>query len=355
MFRAGTIVADLPTPALLLHLLMMEANMAAITAGLQKTGTSLRPHFKNHKIVALARKQIEAGAIGITVSRLRHAELLADAGINGLLIANELTTEPEFERLIDLSRRADVIAVVDNFDVIARMGKQSQRAGVPISVLVDVDLGLHRTGIAPQGVVELTQAVISAGLRFRGLMGYEGHIQKLKPGPEKDEVSANTTGLLSTACEQLQAVGIPVEIVSTGGTGTCFLAARHKSVTEIQAGSYLLMEDLYAPVAPQFQPALSAIATVISCAFPNRAILDLGVKALSAERGLPQVKTYPGWHLKELHAEHGIVEVEAGAVRPEAGMRVELSIHYSDATMHLHRRIYAIRNGVVEEVLPIEE
>lgn len=352
---AGMPLADVPTPALLLHLPVMEENIAAMAAGLQVTGTALRPHFKNHKIVALAKRQMEAGAIGITVARLRHAELLAREGISGLLITNEITTNPEFERLIELARHIDVIAAVDDLDVIARMGEISRRAAVPLSVLVDLDLGLHRTGIMPSCAVEFARAVIAAGLRFRGLMGYEGHIQKLPPGPEKDRISGATTAVLSNACAELKAAGIPVEIVSTGGTGTCFLTARNGAITEIQAGSYLLMEDLYQPFAPQFQPALSVAATVISCAVPNRVILDLGLKALSTERGLPQVKSQAGWKLLELHAEHGIVEVQEGAFQPRAGMRVEVSVHYSDATVNLHRRLYGIRTGVVEEVLPIEE
>jgi D-serine deaminase-like pyridoxal phosphate-dependent protein len=148
--------------------------------------------------------------------------------------------------------------------------------------------------------------------------------------------------------------GIPVEIVSTGGTGTYYVSGAFPGVTEIQAGSYLLMDTLYVNRGSPFTRALTLLASVISQPEPHRAVIDCGMKELSAERGLSIVKGMEGVELKALHAEHGLLEVQNPRVRLEMGQKIELWVHYSDATVNLHHRMYGIRKGEVEDVFRIE-
>ena len=152
----------------------------------------------------------------------------------------------------------------------------------------------------------------------------------------------------------LEAAGIPTDVVSTGGTGTYSVAGQYPGVTEIQAGSYLLMDNLYYARRAPFQRSLTVLASVVSKRGSNHAVIDCGVKELSAERGLSTLKDLPGITLATLHAEHGLLELDANASRPLAiGQRIELWVHYSDATVNLHSSLYGVRHGQIEEVFEI--
>ena len=147
--------------------------------------------------------------------------------------------------------------------------------------------------------------------------------------------------------------GIPVNMVSAGGTGTYSIAGNIEGITEVQAGNYLLMDTSYFPFAPDFHPALSILTTVISVTPGERFVINAGIKEISAERGLPSLKNVTGASLKALHAEHGIAETEGQAFSIEAGNNVELAVYYSDGTVNLHRKMYGVRDGKVEEIFQI--
>jgi D-serine deaminase-like pyridoxal phosphate-dependent protein len=185
-------------------------------------------------------------------------------------------------------------------------------------------------------------------------MGYEGHLQPIVPGAEKERIVRSSMQLLIDAKRRIEGEGLPASIASCGGTGTYSMMASFPGVTEIQAGSYLLMDAWYKTYAPEFQLALSLLVTVISKTPGERIIVDAGVKALSGERGLPLVKGISGLRLKALHAEHGVIEIQDPSVSVEVGDKIELWVHYHDGTINLHRRAYGIRKGVLEEVFKIE-
>ena len=346
---------ELDTPALLLDLDCMESNLAQMAGFLRQTPAKLRPHFKNHRIPALAQKQIRAGAIGMTCARLRQAELLADHGINDILIANEIAGEGKIKQFVKLSRQADVIAAVDNEKVVADMARLSRNQNTPVNVLVDIDVGLKRCGVTTvEAALRLAQTAVEQGLKFRGVMGYEGHLQPIVPGAEKERIVKSSMQLLADAKNRIESAGIPTPIVSCGGTGTYSTMASFPGVTEIQAGSYLLMDSWYHPYAPEFKLALSLLVTVISKTPGERVIVDAGVKALSGERGMPSVKGIHGLRLKALHAEHGVIEIQDATVPVGVGDKIELWVHYHDGTINLHRRAFGVRDGAVEEVFKIE-
>ncbi len=333
----------------------MERNLAKMARRFAAGPTRLRPHYKNHKCPALARRQMEAGAIGLTCATLAEAEALVSNGFTDILISSELAGERKVARLVELASRADVKAVVDHAEAVASIGEAARAKGCRPGVLVDVNVGQNRTGVRPgEPVVALARQVLAQGLKFRGLMGYEGHLGHQTEGPEKNSAYDQAMDALLQCRRLLEANGIPVEIVSTGGTGTHHLSSRHAGITESQAGSYLLMDTNYADTCRDFELTLTVLGTVISRTAGERVVVDAGLKSISGERGLPTVKGHSGLLLRKLNAEHGIIDLSDPSVAPRIGATLELWVRYGDATVNLHERMYGIRNGEIAEILQLQ-
>jgi D-serine deaminase-like pyridoxal phosphate-dependent protein len=346
---------ELETPALLVDLPAMEGNLRRM-AGFCRQGTvKLRPHFKNHKCPALAAKQLEAGAMGIACSTVDEAESLVHNGVASVLIANEVASIAKIQRLARLRRHADVIACVDSEEVVEAMAGVTRDCGVQLHVLVDVDVGLHRCGVPPgEPALRLTRMATEKGLHFRGLMGYQGHGPRTPPTPETEAACRETLRLLIESRDCIQRAGISVEIVSSGGTGNYSITGRYPGVTEIQPGSYLLMDTDYRKSCTDFDLTLTMLTTVISRTAGDRAIVDAGLKVLSSERGLPAVKHCSEVTVRKINAEHAILDSRGHAVAWKPGDKIELWVPYSDATVNLHDRMYGMRGDEVEAVLAIE-
>lgn len=346
---------EIDTPALLLDLDAMERNLTKMAHFFRAGSTRLRPHYKNHKCPTLARRQIDAGAIGMTCATLTEAETLVSNGITDVLISSELAGDRKIARYIDLAGQANVKAVVDDPKAVAALGAAGRAKGRSLSVLVNVNVGQNRTGAKPGALVlELARQAQAEGLLLRGLMGYEGHVAHQVEGLEKEAAYDLAMGTLMNCRCLLAENGIPVEIVSTGGTGTYHLTPRFPGITEFQAGSYLVMDTDYARTCKDFEPALTVLGTVISKTEGQRVVVDAGLKSISGEHGLPVVKAHDGLRLRKLNAEHGIIDVLDSSDRLDVGDTVEIWAHYSDATVNLHERMYGIRNGKVEEILTLQ-
>jgi D-serine deaminase-like pyridoxal phosphate-dependent protein len=346
---------EIDTPALLLNLDAMERNLAKMARFFGTGPTRLRPHYKNHKSPVLARRQLEAGAIGMTCATLGEAEALVSNGITHVLISSELAGGRKIRRFLDLAERADVIAVVDDPKVVAAMAAAGRLRRCRPSVLVDINVGLNRTGVRPgEPVLELARTVLKEGLTLRGLMGYEGHVAHLAEGPEKERVYGVAMDALMDCRGMLQRSGIAVEVVSAGGTGTHHLSSRYPAITEFQAGSYLLMDTYYSKTCNDFELALSVLSTAISKTEGERIVVDAGLKSISSELGMPVVKSDPGLRLRALNAEHGIMDILDSSVSISPGDTIEIWVHYSDGTVNLHERMYGIRDGEVEEILNLQ-
>jgi D-serine deaminase-like pyridoxal phosphate-dependent protein len=347
--------SEVNTPALLLDLNVMESNLNKMAAFFQGGPTRLRPHYKNHKSPALARRQMACGAIGMSCATLTEAEALVRHGIRNILIVNEIAGTAKMERFARLSREADVIVGVDNEKAVSALSSVSARLNIKLSVVVDVDTGMGRCGVTPgKPALALARTAIAQGLRLRGLTGYEGHCGRLQPGPEKVVACNLAMEKLVGTAKLLREHGMQVDIVSAGGTGTYAISGRIPGVTEIQAGSYLLMDTDYRTVCKDFDLALSVLGTVISRTGKERLIVDVGLKAISSERGLPVLKNVEGARLRKLNAEHAIVDITDPSLTIEVGDRIEVWAHYSDGTVNLHRRIYGVRDGHVEERFELE-
>jgi D-serine deaminase-like pyridoxal phosphate-dependent protein len=345
---------DLDTPALLLDLEAMERNLAKMAAFFAQGPTRLRPHYKNHKSPVLARRQIDAGAIGMTCATLSEAEALVSKGITDILLSTELAGEPKIRRFVDLARLGELKAIVDNAKGAAALGVEARARGQAPQVLVNINVGQNRTGITPgEPAAELAQRARAEGLNVHGLMGYEGHLGHLPDGPDKERAYGEAMRTLMDSRSLVEARGIPVEIVSAGGTGTYRLSSRFPQITESQAGSYLLMDTNYASTCTDFDKALTVLATVISKTGEERLVVDAGLKSISGELGMPVLKSRDGLHLRKLNAEHGVIDIVGPHASLDVGDRIEIWVQYSDATVNLHDCMYGIRNGKVEEVFTL--
>jgi D-serine deaminase-like pyridoxal phosphate-dependent protein len=347
----GTVVEQVDTPALLLDLDVLERNLDRMAAFATRTGKRVRPHAKTHKSPIVGRMQLERGAIGLCCAKLGEAEVLADAGLGPLLVTTEIAGRPKVSRLVALRTHADVMGVVDDMDAARTLSDAMRAAGLVLDVLVDVNVGQERTGIRPEGAGELAACVASlAGLRLRGIQAYEGHLQHIYAEPERRARWRECADRILAAREAILGRGLPVEVVSTAGTGTSAFAAELPEVTEVQAGSYAFMDADYANVEGlDYEVALTVLSSAVSRQRGDTAVVDAGWKALSTDSGLPVVKGRPDLAYAPKGDEHGGV---TGA-RVVPGERIELVPSHCDTTVNLYDEYVCVRRGVVEAVWPI--
>jgi D-serine deaminase-like pyridoxal phosphate-dependent protein len=275
---------------------MVERNIAAMAAFFRCRPAALRPHSKTHKSPALAHMQLEAGAIGITCAKLGEAEVMAAAGIKDILVANQIVSPIKIARLMDLASYTDVMVAVDDPANVADLSAAACAGSVRPRVLVEVNIGMNRCGVAPGApALALARQVSEApGLRFAGLMGYEGHTVMLPDPTERRRSTEASVQLLVETADLIREAGIPVGIVSSGGTGTYDITGDYPGITEVQAGSYITMDRQYREVVGiDFAYGLTVLSTVISAPDPDRVECDAGLKALTHDFGWPLVLTLP--------------------------------------------------------------
>ena len=346
----------LDTPALLVDLDVMEANVDRIVRVCRENGVKWRPHTKGQKIPAIAHKLLAAGAIGITCAKLGEAEVMAAAGIRDILISNQIVGEQKILRLVNLLRHADVIVSVDNAENIAALDVAAQAKGVRLRVVVEVNIGINRAGVEPgEPVVSLARLVAQhRGLRFVGVMGWEGHTTEIADQTEKERAVAAAVKLLTSSADACRAAGLSIEIVSCGGTGTYKFSACQPGVTEIQAGGGIFSDVRYRTKFRVDHPYALTIMTIVSSRpNPYRIICDAGKKAMSGDAAEPQPIGLSHVKSVSLSAEHARVELAEPNEVLRVGDRLEFVVGYSDTTVHLHDEMYGIRNGAVEVVWPI--
>jgi D-serine deaminase-like pyridoxal phosphate-dependent protein len=349
----GTPRGRVPTPALLLDMGAVERNIAKMAAFFAGSPCRLRPHAKTHKLPLIARRQVEAGAVGITCATLTEAEVFLDAGIASVLVANEVVGAGKIDFLVEQSRRGDLIVCVDDPANARDISRAAVRAGTRVSVLVEVNVGLDRCGVPPgEPARELARAVSAMeGIAFRGIMGYEGGVFTKDAG-EKERRCAQANRLLVETARLLERGGIAVGIVTAGGSNTFGITGIQPGITDVQVGSYVTMDLHNRAFGIDFEQAVTVLATVISRPEAHRAVTDAGKKSLSTDEGLP-VCTLPGVSVSRLNEEHGILAVEECAGPLSAGDTVELVPAHGCTTIPLYDHYVALRDGVVEAVLPI--
>jgi D-serine deaminase-like pyridoxal phosphate-dependent protein len=343
---------DVDTPALLLDLDVVQRNIAAMADFFRNRPQKLRPHFKTPKTPEIARRQLAAGAIGITAAKLGEAEVLARAGLGPILIANQIVGRQKIDRLLALPEAVEVIVAVESEFNIRQLEEGYERSGRAPQAIVEVDTGMHRCGTAnPEETVELVQRLLAGPVRYRGIMGYEGHAVLQKNPDERRRLGEQAIAALGRHVDALEKAGLTPEIVSAGGTGTYDVAGSASHVTEVQAGSYVFMDGTYRVVRPDLgRPALTLLTTVIA-RHGDIAIIDAGLKSLTMEFGPPQGKDLPVSVLR-LSEEHG--HLDAGGSDLQPGDKVELVPSHGDTTINLHSEYFVVRGDDVIDTWPIE-
>lgn len=351
----GLLKSEIETPALCLDADALERNIARMAAFLADKPARLRPHAKTHKCPAIAWKQLEAGAIGITCAKLGEAEVMAQAGIKDILIANQIVGPTKIARLVALARETRVITAVEDAAHAAELSEAAAAQGVRLRTIIEVDVGMGRCGVLPgEPALALAQQLARLpGLQFEGLMGYEGHAVMVVDPAERRRVAMASMALLVETAELLRAHGLPVSIVSAGGTGTCEISGRYPRVTELQCGSYATMDAKYRSVGIDYELALTLVATVISVRGSDHAVIDAGVKALSSDFGMPDVISPGGWRVARLSEEHGILARQADGEPLRRGDRVELLPSHGCTTINLHDAYTVTRGDRVTASWPI--
>ena len=351
----GLPVSELDTPALLIDLDALEKNIATMASDIAQRGSSWRPHSKAHKTPAIAHMEIAAGAIGITCAKLSEAEVFAAAGIHDILIANQIVGPIKTRRLANLCHHADIIVAVDNADNVRELDQAARTAGSRPRVVVEVNTGMERCGAAPgAATVDLAKLIAScSGLRFAGVMAWEGHAMAIKSEPERvAEITRACSQLVETA-GAVRAAGLPVEIVSAGGTGTYLTSSGVKGITEIEAGGGIWGDISYLDLGANVTPALSMMAQVTSRPTSTRVIVDSGRKSIDPTARKPEPRGLETTGTYGFSAEHGTITLVNPSESPRIGERIFWSVGYSDQCNHLHENFFGIRNGVVESVWPI--
>ena len=346
----------LDTPALLVDLAAMERNVERMTGVFCAAGVGWRPHTKAIKVPALAHKLLAAGALGVTCAKLGEAEVMAMAGIKDILIANQIVGESKIARLINLLPHADIVVAVDDERNVRQLSDAACDKGLPLRVVIEVDIGMHRAGVEPgAAAVALAKAVASCpGLRFAGVMGWEGQTVKIPDLHAKQQAVAQSVGLLTDTADRCRDAGLPVQIVSCGGTGTYRVTAQLPGVTEIQAGGGIFCDAYYHDVMHvDHDYALTVLATVTSRPTPTRIICDAGKKTMSSDAAVPRPLIEAPVESVSLSAEHARIELGAASTSPAVGDKIELVVGYSDTTTMLHDELYGIRDGALEIVWPI--
>lgn len=350
--QPGTI-DDLDTPQLLLDLDGIDANMRIMFAAKERYGVKVRVHFKSLKCTGLARYISERGADGFLCAKLHEAESLVQAELTDVMIANQVVGPNKLKRLAELAGRGSVRVCVDDITQIDNLSAAAQQAGTTIGVLVEVDIGMRRCGVAPgEPALELAREIgRHPQLRFVGLQGYDGHLQTLPDIAERQRRSREATELLVGTRRTLEHAGVPVEVVTGGGTGTWEFVAACPGVTEIQPGSFILMDAFYHAARPEFQITQSLITTVVSRR-PGQYVLDVGSKGVSQDFCRTTLKDRPDDRVKFVSEEHTVVEASDDSVA--VGDRLQIYSGHCCATMNLHRQAIAVRGRNIEAIWPIE-
>ena len=360
-YEVGLHKGEIDTPALLIDLPIMERNLQKMEDYFKGSDVNLRAHVKLHKATPiLAHLQLQAGAVGLTCAKLAEAEVLAAAGIKDILIANQIVGARKIERLINLAAYTDVMVAVDDYENVAALSQAAQAKGVQLRVLVEVDIGNNRCGVEPFGpALALSKAVHAApGLKYMGLMAYDGHCTFQVEAWEREACARKANQMLVETREYIEKAGLPVQIASGGGTFTYKIVSQMKGVTEIQAGTYLLMDTAFKEKGvTDFDCALTVLATVISrpqrVGAEDMAIIDVGRKAMDTILGFPEVKYPPRASVFSMPQEHCRLHLEREACDLKIGDKVELWVRDANGTINLYNKFYAIRNDIVEAVWEI--
>lgn len=358
--QVGTPLEDLDTPSLILDLDTFERNLQRLNDSLGGRKIAVRPHAKSHKCPQIALRQLALGAVGVCCQKVSEAEAMVQGGVRDVLIANEIVGAPKLERLAALAKQAHVAVCADDAGNIEALDAAARAFGVRLDVLVEINVGANRCGIAPgEPAVALARRITDcANLRFAGLQAYQGSAQHLRKVEERRAAIEAAVAKIKETTALLARAGIPCEKVTGAGTGTYLFEATSGVYQEIQPGSYIFMDVDYArndwteSGIPRFEHSLFVWATVMSRPSAERAIVDAGLKASSVDSGMPRVATNDGVEYVKASDEHGVLQLN-GARGYAVGEKLKLIPGHCDPTVNLYDYYVCVRGERVEAIWPI--
>lgn len=341
---------ELTTPALLLDLGVLRANLGFMKEHMQGVSTTLRAHVKVHKSPHIARMQVEYGAIGVGCATVWEAIVMARAGISDVFVINEVVGPEKTRALALLAREADVKTAVDDAVQIEELSRAATAAGSTIGIFIDVDEGMHRCGVASADeALSLARKIEAApGLKLVGLTGYEGHCSLEFDETKRHAMAKVAMEFLTGIADHLAKNGFPCEIVTAAGTGTWEVTSRYPGVTEIQPGSYATMDGHHIGLDPRFGWAVTVLATVISRR-SDRIVLDAGSKTVGASHGVLAPDDLKPFRFDE---EHSIFLVDKD--NPvKVGDKLEIRCNYTPFAIGYFEAYHVMENGRVADVWPV--
>ncbi|MDE0284162.1 MAG: DSD1 family PLP-dependent enzyme [Gammaproteobacteria bacterium] len=357
--------SQLNTPALILDLDLAENNIGVMAAHCKKAGLKLRPHCKTHKCVKLAELQVKHGAIGVCAATIGEAEAMVRGVIDGILITRPVVTPEQVERLITLKEiSADVMIVVDNMENVMALETANGGKESPLRLVVDMDINDHRTGCTDiEHAVKLARYINeSDSLTFSGVQGYAGRAQHIVAMEERRRAVVMSNKIISELVAELTTAGLKPDIVSGGGTGTFDMLNIDNIFTELQAGSYVVMDTQYNEVwtednkRPPFETALFVQTVVISNNHPGFVTTDAGQKRFAKDAGQPVIaKGAPdGSTYMTAGDEHGFVMFEGQSGHAALGQRIECLTPHCDPTINLFDEYHCVRGNTLVDIWSID-
>jgi D-serine deaminase-like pyridoxal phosphate-dependent protein len=345
---------EIPTPALIVDVAALDRNIRRMADFFRDRTCKLRPHFKAHKTPEIAKRQLAAGSCtGLTCATVSEVEI-ASAFCDDILLANEPVGPGKCERIAAVAGRVRVTAAVDSVVGLEALDRAARAAGRVIGALVDLNVGQERCGVQPGAeALHLAHRVAASGnVALRGVMGYEGHLQGITDRTEREARTRAAITRLADTARMLQADGLPCKLVSCGGTGTYDISSAVDGITEIQAGSYALMDGDYGRLDLPFEQSFWVLGTVVSRPEPARCVVDAGHKSQTKDHGMPTTPDLPGGEVVSLNDEHATIRIPAESP-VKIGDPVRLRPSHTDPTINLHDVFYAIEGDRVVGVWPI--
>ena len=349
---------ELSTPALTIDLDALERNLDRMASSCRRQGVGLRPHTKTHKTPEVARRQLEHGAVGLTVAKVGEAEVMAAAGLDDILIAYPILGTDKLRRLVALARTRRMIVALDSLAAAQELSAAASQQGCTVGVLVEFDAGFHRCGLeAGSGGLELaTQITGMPGLAFRGLMTYFGNVWGSEQ--ERRAEAESVAGKVARTLAAFRDAGLKVEIVSGGSTPSAEFSHLIPGLTEIRPGTYVYndLNTLYQGACQLEDCAARLVTTVVSTAVPGRAIIDAGSKALSSDLlgsgskgGYGYVVEAPDAPLIKLNEEHGHLDITRSAHKFCVGEVLTVIPNHVCTCVNMHDEVFTLRNGMVAD------
>jgi D-serine deaminase-like pyridoxal phosphate-dependent protein len=357
---------DLDTPCLVLDVDVLEGNIMRMQTMARAAQKELRPHAKTHKCSAIARRQIGAGAVGVCAAKISEAEGLVAGGVTGVLITGPIATPRKIERLMSLLKKdPTLMVVIDDQENAVKLNDSLRQRGLSLDVLVDIDVGLKRSGVAPEKAMELAGVISGCpSLRLRGIQAYAGQVQHIKSFDERRKKSLACMERAAEVFGQVTEAGFPCDVFTGGGTGTHDIDLSVPWLTDLQVGSYVVMDAEYMAIGcarnpdkfDVFTPSLTLLSSVVSANQNSFVTVDAGLKTLYRDGAHPVVlkPCEKGFTYEWFGDEYGMIRYPEGTDHPRPGNVIELVVSHCDPTINLFDQFYVISKDRVIDVWPID-